>query len=154
MAPGESFDILIVVRELWIASEIEREIMWEGKGALHADIPGRDWKWCKTCVVPIPSRCCLPKALNQKLAVPLFLLNLMGRGCLFRALLAGLVTRKSLKRSSSLPLLHVSMPPPACYSRFPSALRCWNDFFLEVFSAFNWKLRICALFVLYWLKLI
>ena len=42
MAPGESSDILIVVRELWIALEMKREIKWEGKGALHVNIPGRD----------------------------------------------------------------------------------------------------------------
>lgn len=44
MAPGESSDIFIVVRELWFASEIKREIRWEGEGALHVNIPGRDLK--------------------------------------------------------------------------------------------------------------
>lgn len=42
MAPGESSDILIVVRELWIASEVKREIRWEGEGILQVNIPGRD----------------------------------------------------------------------------------------------------------------
>lgn len=148
MAPGESSDILIVVRELWIASEVKREIRWEGEGILQVNIPGRDWKCCKNSVVLIPSRCCLPKAVMQKLAILFFVLNLMLRGCLLIALLAGLVTIKWLKRSSSLPLLrfNVLFPPQVVMPDFLVPLDAGMDF-LEVLSAFNWKHVIRVLFI-------
>lgn len=47
-APGESSDIFIAVMELWTASEIKREIRWEGEGALHVNDPGRVQKPCSS----------------------------------------------------------------------------------------------------------
>lgn len=68
-ASEESSDIFIAVMELWTALEIKREIRWEGEEALRVNYPGRH---CRNCAVPISSRWCLPGALAQKLAIPLF----------------------------------------------------------------------------------
>lgn len=124
MAPGESSYICVAVLELWTASEIKREIRWEVEGALYVNIRGRDCKCCRKHAVPITSRWCLPRALMQKPAILLFILNLMLSGCL---LLAGLVTIKELKRSSCLST-SLLQPPPLTHtfhkllSEFPSVL--------------------------------